>query len=251
MPGGSLEDHLFLNDYSILGWRKRMKIVVEAAKGLQFLHGIDQPVIYRDFKASNILLDSDYNAKLSDFGLAKDGPLGDETHVSTRVMGTQGYAAPEYVMTGHLTTKSDVFCFGVVLLELLTGMRSFDSSRRGKKKNLVNWVKPYLEDPSTFGRLIDPRLQGKYSIKAVETVVKLTCLCLSYNPKDRPQMSTVVDTLEPIKDLDIDETMLEPKDNNTIVYHTHHKNLPKLQKPSLKARSDITLPRKIWICKTP
>lgn len=77
-----------------------MKIALGAAKGLAFLHGAEKPVIYRDFKASNILLDSDYNAKLSDFGLAKDGPDGDDTHVSTRVMGTEGYAAPEYVMTG-------------------------------------------------------------------------------------------------------------------------------------------------------
>ena len=79
-----------------------MKIALGAAKGLAFLHEAEKPVIYRDFKASNILLDSDYNAKLSDFGLAKDGPDGDDTHVSTRVMGTEGYAAPEYVMTGKL-----------------------------------------------------------------------------------------------------------------------------------------------------
>lgn len=78
-----------------------MKIALGAAKGLAFLHEAEKPVIYRDFKASNILLDSDYNAKLSDFGLAKDGPDGDDTHVSTRVMGTEGYAAPEYVMTGR------------------------------------------------------------------------------------------------------------------------------------------------------
>ncbi|KAF8364882.1 hypothetical protein HHK36_033137 [Tetracentron sinense] len=85
-----------------LPWSTRMKIVIGAAKGLAFLHEAEKPVIYRDFKASNILLDSDYTAKLSDFGLAKDGPEGDETHVSTRVMGTQGYAAPEYIMTGNI-----------------------------------------------------------------------------------------------------------------------------------------------------
>ncbi|KAH9652722.1 serine/threonine-protein kinase RIPK [Citrus sinensis] len=99
MPRGSLENQLFRRYSVSLPWSTRMKIALGAAKGLAFLHDAEKPVIYRDFKASNILLDSDYTAKLSDFGLAKDGPEGDDTHVSTRVMGTQGYAAPEYVMT--------------------------------------------------------------------------------------------------------------------------------------------------------
>jgi len=103
MPRGSLENHLFRKSLP-LPWAIRMKIALGAAKGLAFLHEeAERPVIYRDFKTSNILLDADYNAKLSDFGLAKDGPEGDKTHVSTRVMGTYGYAAPEYVMTGELT----------------------------------------------------------------------------------------------------------------------------------------------------
>nr|DAD49176.1 TPA_asm: hypothetical protein HUJ06_019113 [Nelumbo nucifera] len=100
MVRGSLENQLFRRYSASLPWLTRMKIALGAAKGLAFLHEAEKPVIYRDFKASNILLDSDYTAKLSDFGLAKDGPEGDETHVSTRVMGTHGYAAPEYVMTG-------------------------------------------------------------------------------------------------------------------------------------------------------
>ncbi|OEL30848.1 putative receptor-like protein kinase [Dichanthelium oligosanthes] len=104
MPRGSLENHLFRKSLP-LPWAIRMKIALGAAKGLAFLHEeAERPVIYRDFKTSNILLDADYNAKLSDFGLAKDGPEGDKTHVSTRVMGTYGYAAPEYVMTGAQKT---------------------------------------------------------------------------------------------------------------------------------------------------
>uniref|UniRef100_M8BV78 non-specific serine/threonine protein kinase n=1 Tax=Aegilops tauschii TaxID=37682 RepID=M8BV78_AEGTA len=114
MPRGSLENHLFNNPLAPLPWSTRLKIAVGAAKGLAFLHEADTPVIYRDFKASNILLDSDYAAKLSDFGLAKEGPKGDDTHVTTRVMGTHGYAAPEYILTGHLTAKSDVYSFGSV-----------------------------------------------------------------------------------------------------------------------------------------
>ncbi|KAD3068432.1 hypothetical protein E3N88_36312 [Mikania micrantha] len=99
MPRGSLENQLFRRFSVSVPWSTRMKIALGAAKGLAFLHEAKKPVIYRDFKASNILLDSDYTAKLSDFGLAKDGPEGDDTHVSTRVMGTHGYAAPEYLMT--------------------------------------------------------------------------------------------------------------------------------------------------------
>ncbi|KAI7745618.1 hypothetical protein M8C21_033464 [Ambrosia artemisiifolia] len=128
-----------LNETSApLSWSTRMMIALGAAKGLAFLHNAERPVIYRDFKTSNILLDSDYTAKLSDFGLAKAGPQGDETHVSTRVMGTYGYAAPEYVMTGHLTARSDVYSFGVVLLELLTGKKSVDKTRPSKEQSLVD-----------------------------------------------------------------------------------------------------------------
>ncbi|GBG71077.1 hypothetical protein CBR_g8376 [Chara braunii] len=100
MPRGSLENHLFRRNAVCLPWQIRMKVALGAAKGLAYLHEENPPVIYRDFKTSNILLDSDFTPKLSDFGLAKEGPVGDKTHVSTRVMGTHGYAAPEYVMTG-------------------------------------------------------------------------------------------------------------------------------------------------------
>ncbi|XP_043690774.1 probable serine/threonine-protein kinase PBL10 isoform X4 [Telopea speciosissima] len=101
MPRGSLENHLFRRGsyFQPLSWNLRMKVALDAAKGLAFLHSAETKVIYRDFKTSNILLDSSYNAKLSDFGLAKDGPTGDKSHVSTRVMGTYGYAAPEYLAT--------------------------------------------------------------------------------------------------------------------------------------------------------
>lgn len=98
------------------------------------------PVIYRDLKSSNILLDEEFNAKLSDFGLAKLGPIGDDSHVSSRVMGTYGYCAPEYQRTGQLTVKSDVYSFGVVLLELITGRRAVDTTRRHEQQNLVTWV---------------------------------------------------------------------------------------------------------------
>jgi serine/threonine protein kinase len=129
-------------DKKRLDWTTRMKIAAGAAKGLEHLHDkANPPVIYRDLKCSNILLGEGYHPKLSDFGLAKLGPVGDKTHVSTRVMGTYGYCAPEYAMTGQLTLKSDVYSFGVVLLEIITGRKAIDNSRAAGEHNLVAWVR--------------------------------------------------------------------------------------------------------------
>ncbi|XP_027343478.1 probable serine/threonine-protein kinase PBL17 [Abrus precatorius] len=196
MASGSLEKHLFRRVGSTLTWSKRMKIALHAAKGLAFLHGAERPIIYRDFKTSNILLDADFNAKLSDFGLAKDGPMGDQTHVSTRVMGTYGYAAPEYVMTGHLTARSDVYGFGVVLLEMLIGRRALDKSRPSREHNLVEWARPLLNHNKKLLKILDPKLEGQYSSKTALKVAHLAYQCLSQNPKGRPLMSQVVEILE-------------------------------------------------------
>ncbi|KAL6518915.1 Serine/threonine-protein kinase pbl34 [Orobanche hederae] len=198
LPRGSLENHLFKRSLP-LPWSIRMKIALNAAKGLAFLHEeAERPVIYRDFKTSNILLDADYTAKLSDFGLAKDAPEGDKTHVSTRVMGTYGYAAPEYVMTGHLTAKSDVYSFGVVLLELLSGRRSMDKRRPNNEQNLVEWARPYLGERRRFYRLVDPLLEGRFSIKGAQQAVQLAARCLNRDAKIRPAMSEVVEAIEPL-----------------------------------------------------
>ncbi|GAV69643.1 Pkinase_Tyr domain-containing protein [Cephalotus follicularis] len=202
MARGSLENQLFARYSSTLPWSTRMKIALEAAKGLAFLHEADKPVIYRDFKSSNILLDSDYTVKLSDFGLAKDGPEGKETHVTTRVMGTQGYAAPEYLTTGHLTIMSDVYSFGVVLLELLTGIRSLDNTRPGREQSLVRWARPLLKDQEKLERLIDPRLEAQFSGKGALKVAALAYKCSSHLPKCRPTMSYVVKILESLQGFD-------------------------------------------------
>ncbi|CAN1294759.1 Probable serine/threonine-protein kinase PBL16 [Linum perenne] len=182
-----------------LSWKMRMKIAFGAAKGLAFLHEAEKPVIYRDFKTSNILLDGDYNAKLSDFGLAKDGPMGDKTHVSTRIMGTYGYAAPEYIMTGHLTPRSDVYSFGVVLVELLTGRKSLDKSKPTREQNLIDWALPLLKEKKKLLNMVDPRLQGDYPVKAVHKAAMLAYHCLNKNPKARPLMRDIVDSLEPLQ----------------------------------------------------
>ncbi|KAL6977917.1 putative serine/threonine-protein kinase pbl17 [Sarracenia purpurea var. burkii] len=199
MASGSLEKQLFRRVCASLTWSRRMKIALDAAKGLAFLHGAERPIIYRDFKTSNILLDGDFNAKLSDFGLAKDGPMGDQTHVSTRVMGTYGYAAPEYVMTGHLTARSDVYGFGVVLLEMLIGRKAMDKSRPSREHNLVEWARPILNHNKKLLRILDSRMEGQYSTRTAIKVANLAYQCLSQNPKGRPVMSQVVEILEPLQ----------------------------------------------------
>ncbi|KAE8811553.1 serine/threonine-protein kinase [Hordeum vulgare] len=202
MAAGSLEKHLFRSIDGPMPWMTRMKIAVGAAKGLAFLHAADTPVIYRDLKASNILLDSDYTAKLSDFGLAKDGPNGDATHVTTRIMGTHGYAAPEYIMTGHLTAKSDVYSFGVVLLELISGRRSIDRARRSREQSLVDYARPYLKKHDKLHRVMDPALECQYSCQGAELAARVAYKCLSENSKSRPTMKEVVQALEPVLKMD-------------------------------------------------
>ncbi|KAF7840666.1 putative serine/threonine-protein kinase PBL3 [Senna tora] len=200
MPKGSLANHLF-GGPKRLGWWLRMKVAIDAARGLSFLHNAESQVIYRDFKASNILLDADFNAKLSDFGLAKEGPTGDNTHVSTQVVGTQGYAAPEYVATGRLTAKSDVYSFGVVLLELMCGRAAVDKERAVIEQNLVDWAKPYLGDKRRLFRIMDTKLGGRYPQQAAYMAADLALLCLNTEAKARPSMTQVLATLEQIQAL--------------------------------------------------
>ncbi|KAG8371768.1 hypothetical protein BUALT_Bualt13G0122600 [Buddleja alternifolia] len=218
MPRGSVENNLFSRVLLPLPWSTRMKIAYGAAKGLAFLHEAEKPVIYRDFKTSNILLDQDYNAKLSDFGLAKDGPVGDKSHVSTRIMGTYGYAAPEYIMTGHLTPRSDVYSFGVVLLELVTGRKSLDKSRPAREQNLTDWAAPILREKKKLHNIVDPRLGEDYPIKGVQKAAMLAYHCLNKNPKARPLMRDIVDSLEPLQapfDVPIDKSTLTVYSDNS------------------------------------
>ncbi|KAM0953713.1 putative protein kinase RLK-Pelle-RLCK-VIIa-1 family [Dioscorea sansibarensis] len=198
MPLGSLEDHLhdLTSDRKRLDWNTRMKIAAGAAKGLEYLHDkANPPVIYRDLKCSNILLGEGYNPKLSDFGLAKLGPVGDNTHVSTRVMGTYGYCAPEYAMTGQLTLKSDVYSFGVVLLELISGRRAIDNSRASGEHNLVAWARPLFKDRRKFAQMTDPMLQGQYPARGLYQALAVAAMCVQEQPNMRPLIADVVTAL--------------------------------------------------------
>ncbi|XP_075511336.1 putative serine/threonine-protein kinase PIX13 [Primulina tabacum] len=200
MAKGSLENHLFGRGSAVqpLPWDVRLKILIGAARGLAFLHASDRKVIYRDFKASNILLHESYHAKLSDFGLAKMGPTESKSHVTTQVMGTNGYAAPEYVATGHLYVKSDVYGFGVVLVEMLTGLRALDTSRPNGQQNLVDWIKPHLTDRRKLKNVMDSRMEGKYPSRSALQMAQLSLDCLENEQKNRPSMQEIVETLERI-----------------------------------------------------
>ncbi|TYG85652.1 hypothetical protein ES288_A13G072400v1 [Gossypium darwinii] len=211
MQKGSLENHLFGRGSSVqsLEWNIRIKIAIGAAKGLSFLHSSDK---------------KSYTAKLSDFGLAKLGPSASQSHVTTRVMGTYGYAAPEYVATGHLYVKSDVYGFGVVLVEILTGLRALDPNRPSGQHNLSEWIKPYLSDRRKLKSIMDNRLEGKYPSKAAVRIAQLALKCLEPEPKYRPSMKEVVETLEQIES--INHNPKEPRNRTARQTTRRHRQQP-------------------------
>lgn len=204
---GSVESHLHDADKKKgpLDWDARMKIALGAARGLAYLHEDSNPrVIHRDFKASNVLLEEDFTPKVSDFGLAREASEGSH-HISTRVMGTFGYVAPEYAMTGHLLVKSDVYSFGVVLLELLSGRKPVDMSQPQGPENLVTWARPLLTSREGLEQLIDPALGGNYNFDNVAKVAAIASMCVHVEASQRPFMGEVVQALKLIYN-DMDET---------------------------------------------
>ncbi|CAI7806748.1 unnamed protein product [Closterium sp. NIES-53] len=191
-PNGSLDDVLFEPEEYVLSWEQRVRIALDAAKGLAYLH--ESNIIHRDFKASNILLAEDYSARLTDFGMARAGPDGGETHISTRVMGTLGYLDPTYMETGRLTKKSDVYAFGVLLLELLTGRRTTGESGND---SLTTWIRPFLSQRRPdLNLLVDPQLKGEFSKAGAVKMAILGKHCIHDDPGLRPDMTTLAENLE-------------------------------------------------------
>ncbi|XP_058213831.1 probable serine/threonine-protein kinase PIX13 [Rhododendron vialii] len=225
MQKGSLENHLFGRGSAVhpLPWDIRLKILIGAAQGLTFLHTSEEQVMYRDFKAANILLDRCYNAKISGFGLAKLGPSS-KSHIVTRVMGSSGYAAPEYVATGQLYLKSDVYGFGVVLIEMLTGLRAVDLNRPYGRLNLFDWIKPYLSDGWKLKQVMDSQLQGKYPSKAALQIAQLALKCIEREKKTRSSMKVVVETLQHL--VENDEKPKEPRVHPRNRTSSHHPCCP-------------------------
>ncbi|KAI4323209.1 hypothetical protein L6164_022832 [Bauhinia variegata] len=185
----SLDQALFGN-FLNLNWTTRFDICMGVARGLAYLHEESRlRIVHRDVKASNILLDHELVPKISDFGLAK---LYDDkmTHITTRVAGTIGYLAPEYAMRGHLTEKADVFSFGVVALEIISGRPNSDSSFEGEKEYLLDWAWDLFENKRVI-ELVDPRL-SEFNEEEVKRIAGVALLCTQTSPASRPSMSRVV-----------------------------------------------------------
>ncbi|KAK4795676.1 hypothetical protein SAY86_028002 [Trapa natans] len=206
MPHGSLQAHLHPSSHRDkrvqcrpMDWGTRLRIALDCARALEFLHEHAVPsVIHRDFKCSNILLDQNFCAKVSDFGLAKMGSDKINGQILTRVLGTTGYLAPEYASTGKLTTKSDVYSYGVVLLELLTGRVPVDSKRAPGEHVLVSWALPRLTSREKVVEMVDPALNGQFSKKELIQVAAIAAVCVQAEADYRPLMTDVVQSLIPL-----------------------------------------------------
>ncbi|KAL6616034.1 hypothetical protein ACP70R_038304 [Stipagrostis hirtigluma subsp. patula] len=221
VPNNTLYYHLHVSE-AALDWRTRVKIAAGAARGIAYLHEDCHPrIIHRDIKSSNILLDNNFEAQVSDFGLARLA-ADSNTHVTTRVMGTFGYLAPEYALSGKLTAKSDVYSFGVVLLELITGRKPVDSSQPLGDESLVEWARPLLLhaiEHREFGDLPDPRMENKFDENEMFHMIGAAAACIRHSAAMRPRMGQVVRALDSLADSNLNnglqpgrsEVFLEPQ----------------------------------------
>ncbi|CAM6129111.1 unnamed protein product [Calypogeia fissa] len=196
MPNLSLLSHLhgqYASD-SLLDWGRRMSIAIGSAEGLAYLHHFATPhIIHRDVKASNVLLDSNFNAQVADFGFAKLIPEG-ATHVTTRVKGTLGYLAPEYAMWGKVSEGCDVYSFGILLLELISGKKPIEKLGP-TKRTIVEWAAP-LVFHGKLDELVDPKLNGRFAEEELRRVVQVATMCAQNTPENRPTMLEVVELLK-------------------------------------------------------
>ncbi|KAF8112288.1 hypothetical protein N665_0065s0065 [Sinapis alba] len=198
LPNNTLEFHLYGKGRPVLDWSIRVKIALGSARGLAYLHEDCHPrIIHRDIKAANILLDFSFETKVADFGLAKLSQ-DNYTHVSTRVMGTFGYLAPEYASSGKLSDKSDVFSFGVMLLELITGRPPVDLTGE-MEDSLVDWARPLCmkaAQDGDYSQLADPRLETNYNQQEMAQMASCAAAAIRHSARRRPKMSQIVRALE-------------------------------------------------------
>ncbi|XP_020208162.1 probable receptor-like protein kinase At1g49730 [Cajanus cajan] len=200
MGNGSLKDHLHSPGKTPLSWRTRIQIAIDVANALEYLHFYcDPPLCHRDIKSSNTLLDENFVAKIADFGLAqasKDGSICFEP-VNTEIRGTPGYMDPEYVVTQELTEKSDIYSFGVLLLEIVTGRRAIQDN-----KNLIEWAQPYMESETRLLELVDPNVRESFDLDQLQTVITIVVWCTQREGKARPSIKQVLrllyETSEPM-----------------------------------------------------
>ncbi|CAB62031.1 putative protein [Arabidopsis thaliana] len=211
MPNGDLKDHLSgKQGDSVLEWTTRLQIAVDVALGLEYLHyGCRPSMVHRDVKSTNILLDDQFMAKIADFGLSRSFKVGDESEISTVVAGTPGYLDPEYYRTSRLAEMSDVYSFGIVLLEIITNQRVFDQARG--KIHITEWV-AFMLNRGDITRIVDPNLHGEYNSRSVWRAVELAMSCANPSSEYRPNMSQVVIEL---KECLTTENSMKVKKNDT------------------------------------
>ncbi|WOL15655.1 hypothetical protein Cni_G24436 [Canna indica] len=202
MHQGALSKHLFQwkqLDLEPLSWKRRLNIALDVARGMEYLHNLaHECFIHRDLKSSNILLGDDYRAKVSDFGLVKLAPHGKES-VATRLAGTFGYLAPEYAVTGKITTKVDVFSFGVVLMELVTGMMALDEERSEESRYLASWFFQMKTSKENLKSIIDPSISlTDETFESISVIAELAGHCAAREPHQRPEMGHAVNVLAPL-----------------------------------------------------
>ncbi|XP_044983100.1 probable serine/threonine-protein kinase At1g01540 [Hordeum vulgare subsp. vulgare] len=197
VDNGNLDQWLHgeIGEESPLTWDMRMNVIIGTAKGLAYLHeGLEPKVVHRDVKSSNILIDKQFNAKVSDFGLAKL-LCSEESYVTTRVMGTFGYVAPEYASTGMLTERSDVYSFGVLLMEIITGRSPVDYTRSAGEVNLIEWLKNMVSERKAE-EVVDPKIPERPSPKALKRALLVALRCVDPDGHKRPKMGHVIHMLE-------------------------------------------------------
>ncbi|KAF8044266.1 hypothetical protein BT93_A2301 [Corymbia citriodora subsp. variegata] len=197
MANGNLRQHLSDDHPKVLTWSKRLQIATDAAQGLDYLHnGCKPPIIHRDLKTSNILLNEDFQAKIADFGLSRAFAAENDSRVSTRPAGTIGYLSPEFQSSGNCDKKSDVYSFGIVLFELITGQPAIMRSRDGSSfKHILEWLIPIIESGDIL-RILDPRLQGEFNINSAWKVVEIAMSCTQPRAIDRPDINHVLAELK-------------------------------------------------------
>uniref|UniRef100_A0A1S3YDR8 non-specific serine/threonine protein kinase n=1 Tax=Nicotiana tabacum TaxID=4097 RepID=A0A1S3YDR8_TOBAC len=220
VPNNTLYFHLHAAGRPVMDWTTRVKIAVGAARGIAYLHEDCNPrIIHRDIKSSNILLDSNFEARVSDFGLAKLAQDA-KTHVTTRVVGTFGYMAPEYASSGKLTEKSDIYSFGVVLLELITGRKPVDTSQPLGEESLVEWARPlfiHALEKGEFDQLADPRLERNYVATEMFQLIEAAAACVRHSAAKRPGMGQIVRAFDSLSISDLSNGM---KVGESTIYNT-------------------------------
>ncbi|KAI5059627.1 hypothetical protein GOP47_0025946 [Adiantum capillus-veneris] len=197
MPNLSLLSHLhgqFATD-GHLDWRRRMRIALGSAEGIAYLHHYATPhIIHRDVKASNVLLDANFEAHVADFGFAKLIPEG-VSHVTTRVKGTLGYLAPEYALWGKVSESCDVYSFGILLFELISSRKPIEKLGSGQKRTIVEWAGPLVYE-GKVDELVDPKLKGQFDEAELRRLVYVAAMCAQSSPEKRPTMREVVESLK-------------------------------------------------------